>query len=101
MVKPSTRTRVIFMPSSRLTPNVMYTLREFNHGDDLLVGQMEPLHNLVDTAIRRTGQIVSGETLAHLSPLKWEHINLTAAYPWRKDARLRHSLTSTICPLQD
>ena len=78
------------MPSFRLTPNVMYTRREFNHGDDLLVGQMEPLHNLVDTAIRRTGQIVSGETLAHLSPLKWEHINLTGDYHWRKDAGLRN-----------
>jgi len=28
-------------------------------------------------AIRQTGQIVPDETLAHLSPLKWEHINLT------------------------
>jgi hypothetical protein len=26
----------------------MYTRREFNHDDDLLVGQMEPLHNLAD-----------------------------------------------------
>ena len=42
------------------------------------------------TAIRQTGQIVSGETLAHLSPLKWEHINLTGDYHWRKDAGLRN-----------
>jgi hypothetical protein len=42
------------------------------------------------TAIRQTGQIVSGETLAHLSPLKWEHINLTGDYLWRKDAGLRN-----------
>jgi hypothetical protein len=29
------------------------------------------------------------ETLAHLSPLKWEHINLTGDYHWRKDAGLQ------------
>jgi hypothetical protein len=31
-------------------------------------------------AIRQAGQIVSGEALAHLSLLKWEHINLTGDY---------------------
>jgi len=41
-------------------------------------------------AIRQTGQIVPDETLAHLSPLKWEHINLTGGYHWRKDAGLRN-----------
>ena len=41
-------------------------------------------------AIRQNGQTVSGETLAHLSPLKWEHINLTGDYHWRKDAGLRN-----------
>jgi len=41
-------------------------------------------------AIRETGQVVSNETLAHLSPLKWEHINLTGDYHWRKDAGLRN-----------
>jgi TnpA family transposase len=40
-------------------------------------------------AIRPSGQAVSDETLAHLSPLKWEHINLTGDYHWRKDAGLR------------
>jgi hypothetical protein len=30
------------------------------------------------------------QTLAHLSPLKWEHINLTGDYHWRKDAGLRN-----------
>jgi hypothetical protein len=34
-------------------------------------------------------QAVSDETLAHLSPLKWEHINLTGDYHWRKDAGLQ------------
>ncbi len=41
-------------------------------------------------AIRQTGQIVSGEMFAHLSPLKWKHINLTGDYHWRKDAGLRN-----------
>lgn len=41
-------------------------------------------------AIRQTGQVVADETLAHLSPLKWEHINLTGDYHWRKDAGLRN-----------
>ena len=40
-------------------------------------------------AIRQGGQTVFDETLAHLSPLKWEHINLTGDYHWRKDARLQ------------
>jgi TnpA family transposase len=33
-------------------------------------------------AIREKGQPVSDEALAHLSPLKWEHINLTGDYHW-------------------
>lgn len=33
-------------------------------------------------ALREGGQAVSDETLAHLSPLKWEHINLTGDYHW-------------------
>jgi Tn3 transposase DDE domain len=41
-------------------------------------------------AIRQNGQTVADETLAHLSPLKWEHINLTGDYHWRKDAGLRN-----------
>lgn len=39
-------------------------------------------------AIRRNGQTISDEMLTHLSPLKWEHINLTGDYHWRKDAGL-------------
>lgn len=41
-------------------------------------------------AIRQNGQAVSDEALAHLSPLKWEHINLTGDYHWRKDAELQN-----------
>ena len=35
-------------------------------------------------AIRETGQAVSDETLAHLSPLKWEHINFDRRLPLEK-----------------
>jgi TnpA family transposase len=42
------------------------------------------------TVIRAGGQVVSDDALAHLSPLKWEHINLTGDYHWRKDAGLRN-----------
>lgn len=38
------------------------------------------------TAIRQSGQAMSDATLAHLSPLEWEHINLTGDDRWRKDA---------------
>jgi TnpA family transposase len=41
-------------------------------------------------AIRQNGHTVSDEMLAHLSPLKWQHINLTGDYHWRKNAGLRH-----------
>ena len=53
-------------------------------------------------AIRQSGQAVSDETLAHLSPLKWEHINLTGDYHWRKDAGLQdgtRSFTYLLPPL--
>jgi hypothetical protein len=32
--------------------------------------------------LRRRGQAVADELLAHLSPLGWEHINLTGDYVW-------------------
>ena len=37
------------------------------------------------TALRDRGQPISDELLAHLSPLGWEHINLTGDYVWRPD----------------
>lgn len=46
-------------------------------------------------AIRKTGQTASDEALAHLSPLKWEHINLTGDYHWQKDAGLRNRKTTS------
>ena len=42
------------------------------------------------TALRESGQTVSDEALAHLSPLKWDHVNLTGDYHWPKDTGLLH-----------
>ena len=41
------------------------------------------------SALRENGQPVTEEALAHLSPLKWDHINLTGDYHWPKDTGLR------------
>ena len=49
------------------------------------------------SSIRENGHTVSDKTLAHLSPLKWEHVNLTGDYHWRKDAGLRNG---KLCPLR-
>ena len=35
-----------------------------------------------------TGKPVDGELLQYLSPLGWEHINLTGDYVWRQSRRL-------------
>jgi TnpA family transposase len=34
-------------------------------------------------ALRARGQVIDEELLQHLSPLGWEHINLTGDYTWR------------------
>jgi len=39
-------------------------------------------------ALRNHGQIVDETLLQHLSPLGWEHINLTGDYLWRSSAKL-------------
>jgi len=35
-------------------------------------------------ALRKRGQVIPDELLQHLSPLGWEHINLTGDYVWRQ-----------------
>ena len=35
--------------------------------------------------IKENGQLVNEGLLKHLSPLGWEHINLTGDYVWRQD----------------
>jgi len=36
--------------------------------------------------VRRRGDLVRDELLAHLAPLGWQHINLTGDYLWDADA---------------
>jgi len=36
--------------------------------------------------LRERGQAISDDLLAHLSPLGWEHINLTGDYVWKPDS---------------
>ena len=38
--------------------------------------------------VRRRGDVVPDELLAHLAPLGWQHINLTGDYLWGADASL-------------
>jgi len=38
-------------------------------------------------AIRDAGKDVDGTLLPHLSPLGWEHINLTGDYVWQQSGR--------------
>jgi Tn3 transposase DDE domain len=40
----------------------------------------------VVAALRRRGQAVADDLLAHLSPLGWEHINLTGDYVWNLES---------------
>jgi TnpA family transposase len=40
-------------------------------------------------ALKRRGQTIEDELLQHLSPLGWEHINLTGDYTWRASREVR------------
>lgn len=40
--------------------------------------------------MRNLGDVVDESLLAHLSPLGWEHINLTGDYVWRSDGGVRN-----------
>jgi hypothetical protein len=39
-------------------------------------------------ALRGHGIKIEDESLAHLSPIGWEHINLTGDYTWQATGRL-------------
>jgi hypothetical protein len=39
-------------------------------------------------ALANSGQTVDEELLPHLSPLGWEHINLSGDYVWQQDKRV-------------
>ena len=40
-------------------------------------------------AIKDHGDTIDENLLQHLSPLGWEHINLTGDYVWRQDRRIQ------------
>jgi TnpA family transposase len=41
------------------------------------------------SALREHGIAIDDEDLAHLSPIGWEHVNLTGDYTWQASGRLR------------
>src|SRR5262249_9808126 len=41
-------------------------------------------------ALQERSYVIDQTLLAHLSPLKWEHINLTGDYHWRREGGLRN-----------
>ena len=48
----------------------------------------EPTAARATQAMGDAGKSVDGELLQYLSPLGWEHINLTGDYVWRQSRRL-------------
>jgi hypothetical protein len=40
-------------------------------------------------ALREHGIVIDDEALAHLSPIGWEHVNLTGDYAWQAVGHLR------------
>ena len=46
------------------------------------------------------GKPVDGELLQYLSPLGWEHINLTGDYLWRSSAKIGAGKFRPLRPLQ-
>lgn len=46
--------------------------------------------------LRRQGRIIPPEVLKHVSPLSWEHINLTGTYVWGE----KPTLVDGFCPLR-
>ena len=52
--------------------------------------------HIIDT-LRKQGQTITDEQIQHLSPLRWEHINLTGDYIWEN---LLPETTNTLRPLR-
>ncbi|HCT2004985.1 Tn3 family transposase, partial [Enterobacter hormaechei subsp. steigerwaltii] len=51
-------------------------------------------------ALRGHGQAVDDGLLQYLSPLGWEHINLTGDYLWRSSAKIGAGKFRPLRPLQ-
>jgi TnpA family transposase len=50
-------------------------------------------------ALKKHGQPVDENLLQHVSPLGWEHINLTGDYVWRQNKRARKGNFMALGPL--
>jgi len=48
--------------------------------------------------LRRQGRIIPPEVLKHVSPLNWEHINLTGAYAWGEKPSLVDGFRPLLLP---
>lgn len=51
-------------------------------------------------SLRERGQHVDDDLLQHLSPLGWEHINLTGNYVWRQSNKIKKGKFRSLRPLQ-
>jgi TnpA family transposase len=49
-------------------------------------------------ALREHGIAIDDEALAHLSPIGWEHVNLTGDYTWQATGRLRRGAFRPLRP---
>jgi len=47
-------------------------------------------------ALRNSGTEVDDKLLPHLSPLGWEHINLTGDYVWRQNRQVEQGKFSPL-----
>jgi hypothetical protein len=52
-------------------------------------------------ALRERGQVIDEALLQHLSPLGWEHINLTGDYSWRPSTGVRRNAYRTLRALPE
>jgi hypothetical protein len=48
--------------------------------------------------LREHGIAIDDEALAHLSPIGWEHVNLTGDYTWQAAGRLRRGAFRPLRP---
>ena len=51
-------------------------------------------------ALRDSGEDIDEKLLPHLSPLGWEHINLTGDYIWRQDKLVEQDKFRPLRPFQ-
>jgi len=52
-------------------------------------------------ALREHGWKIDDKLLKNLSPLGWEHINLTGDYIWRQGKKTEQSKSRPLRPIQD